>query len=858
MPRQSLVEYLEYFSRYRSDVACVHRRGYRQARWTYRKIAEAAAQFARELESGGIGRGDRVLLWGDNCAEWIVAFWGTLLRGAVVVPMDRIATADFAGRVAAQVGAKLIVSSRELALPAEKFPAVSLESLPEILARHDRQPYGSPPTARADIAEIIFTSGTTAEPKGVVLTHGNLLANLEPLELEIAKYRRYERIFHPLRFLNLLPLSHVFGQFMGLFVPPLIGATVIFLDTLNPSEVLRSAKRERVSVLAAVPRMLDSLKEKLERDLETEGLLEQFRREFSAAARQRYWRRIWHFRRIHRRLGWKFWAFVSGGATLDPATEAFWNRLGFAVIQGYGLTETASLISVNNPFRPGKGSIGQSLAGREIKLAEDGEILVRGESIAAGYWRGNGLEPVAGEEGWFRTGDLGVLDEQGHLYFKGRKKNLIVTAAGMNIHPEDLEAALRRQPEIRDCVVVGVARNGDEEPCAVLILRSVANPAAIVERVNESLAEFQYIRRWQVWPTEDFPRTSTGKPRINLIQDAVAAQMRAESAAQTAEGRPATAPASLSPLASLIERITGRAPQQLSPDANLQTDLNLSSLDRVELLSALEDRFQTDLSESRFAAASTVGELEQLLRQPAPATSPYPYARWPQWGAIAALRSFVYYLLVWPATMLLAMPRVEGREHLRGLQGPALFISNHVTRDDVGLVLKALPHRYRYRLATAMNGERLRDLRHPPREFGWFHRLIDPLGYFLVSALFNVFSMPKQSGVRASFQFAGESVDRGQSILIFPEGELTRDGRLGAFRAGIGVLAKTLQIPVVPIRIDGLYELRIAGKRLARPGTVRLCIGEPHRFEPAAEPEAIARRLRQVVETMGERFPERI
>ena len=858
MPRQSLVEYLEYFSRYRSDVACVHRRGYRQARWTYRKIAEAAAQFARELESGGIGRGDRVLLWGDNCAEWIVAFWGTLLRGAVVVPMDRIATADFAGRVAAQVGAKLIVSSRELALPAEKFPAVSLESLPEILARHDRQPYGSPPTARADIAEIIFTSGTTAEPKGVVLTHGNLLANLEPLELEIAKYRRYERIFHPLRFLNLLPLSHVFGQFMGLFVPPLIGATVIFLDTLNPSEVLRSAKRERVSVLAAVPRMLDSLKEKLERDLETEGLLEQFRREFSAAARQRYWRRIWHFRRIHRRLGWKFWAFVSGGAALDPATEAFWNRLGFAVIQGYGLTETASLISVNNPFRPGKGSIGQSLAGREIKLAEDGEILVRGESIAAGYWRGNGLEPVAGEEGWFRTGDLGVLDEQGHLYFKGRKKNLIVTAAGMNIHPEDLEAALRRQPEIRDCVVVGVARNGDEEPCAVLILRSVANPAAIVERVNESLAEFQYIRRWQVWPTEDFPRTATGKPRINLIREAVVAQIRAQKVPRTAAGEPVSTAASLSPLASLIERITGRAPQQLSPDANLQTDLNLSSLDRVELLSALEDRFQTDLSESRFAAANTVGELEQLLRQPAPATSPYPYARWPQWGGIAVLRSFIYYLLVWPATMLLAMPRVEGREHLRGLKGPALFIANHITEKDIGFVLAALPHRYRFRLATAMNGERLRDLRHPPREFGWFHRSIDPVGYFLVAALFNVFSMPKQSGVRASFQFAGESVDRGQSILIFPEGELTRDGRLGAFRAGIGVLAKTLQIPVVPIRIDGLYELRIAGKRLARPGTVRLCIGEPHRFEPAAEPEAIARRLRQVVETMGERFPERI
>ncbi len=169
-----------------------------------------------------------------------------------------------------------------------------------------------------------------------------------------------------------------------------------------------------------------------------------FKQHSARAQGKHFLRRWWIFRRIRRQFGWKFWAFISGGATLDRTTEEFWDRLGYAVIQGYGLTETTSLISVNHPFRLGKGSIGKILKGREVKLAEDGEILVRGGGVAAGYWDGNALQPVGDQQGWYRTGDIGELDAAGNLYFKGRKKEVIVTAAGMNIYPEDLEAALRR------------------------------------------------------------------------------------------------------------------------------------------------------------------------------------------------------------------------------------------------------------------------------------------------------------------------------------------------------------------------------------------------------------------------------
>ena len=301
---------------------------------------------------------------------------------------------------------------------------------------------------------------------------------------------------------------------------------MIFQDALKPGEVIRTIRRERVSVLVAVPRMLQSLKEKIERDLEDESRLQDFQRRFQAAEGKHFLRRWWIFRRVHRQFGWKFWAFICGGAALDRVTEEFWGRLGYAVIQGYGLTETTSIVSVNHPFRLGKGSIGKVLAGREVKLAPDGEILVRGSGVAAGYWTGHELQPMTSEQGWYGTGDIGALDAEGNLYFKGRKKDVIVTPAGMNIYPEDLEAALRRQPEVKDCVVIALPRDGNAEPCAVVIMRDgKADPEPVVRRANETLAEYQRMRNWFLWPEDDFPRTSTQKPRTSAIQKVVQAQL---------------------------------------------------------------------------------------------------------------------------------------------------------------------------------------------------------------------------------------------------------------------------------------------------------------------------------------------
>jgi long-chain acyl-CoA synthetase len=571
--------------------------------------------------------------------------------------------------------------------------------------------------------------------------------------------------------------------------------------------------------------------------VETAGKTDWFHQQLEASKDEKLVKRWWRFRRIHNQFGWKFWAFISGGAALDAETEEFWRRLSFVVIQGYGLTETTSLISLNHPFHTGKRSIGKVLEGREMKLDENGEILVRGANVAAGYWQNKELKPVLAEDGWFRTGDLGALDDEGNLYFKGRKKNVIVTREGMNIYPEDLEAVLRQQPEVRDCVVVGLEQGGNAEPCAALLLRDTASADAVVARANQHLAEFQQVRRWLVWPEEDFPRTPTQKPKIGVIQQAVQQHFSSAATAAPAPGG----------LGELIGRITGRSTGALAPDAKLEGDLNLSSMDRVELMSALEDRYQVDLSEANFAQVSTVGELERMLHEPQRAQqSGYHYPRWAQRWPVTWIRNFFYYLLSLPATLIMAHPKIVGRENLEGIDGPILITCNHVTYIDVGFVLIAMPARIRNRLAVGMLGERLWAMWRPPASMNLFARWWQQAGYYLVVALFNVFPLPQQSGVRESFAFAGESVDRGFSVVVFPEGRRTQDGRPSPFRSGVGMLAQRLDIPVVPLRIDGLFDMKLSGRKIARRSELKVMIGKPLRFPPETPAEEITNQLEHV------------
>ena len=802
--RQTLLSYLDDYERRGRETVFVHHRGLRTVRWSYERLVREAHSFARELTARGITSGDRVLITGENSPEWAAAFWGCCLIGAVVVPLDKGSTDEFVKSVGLQTNAKLLITDRSL-------------EIREFRVQQQTQQDG--------IVEIIYTSGTTSEPKGVVLTHRNLIANLSPIEREITKYLKWERFFHPIRFLNLVPMSHVFGQFMGLFVPQLLGGEVHLQESLNPAEIIRTTRKNRISVTVLVPRVLDALRESIEREYAARNRAHELNQKLASLENSGPVRRWWSFRKEHQQFGYKFWAFVSGGATLSERTEDFWRQLGFAVLQGYGMTETAALISVNHPFKRSSGSIGRLLPGHEMKLNEAGEILVRGASVSPGYWTGNGnINPRANE--WLHTGDVGELDANGNLFFKGRQKDVIVGAAGLNVYPEDLEAALDRQPEIRTSCVVPIEGPRGPEPFAAIIPHDPdADINVAIKRANEQLAEYQQIRRWSIWPEPDFPRTSTHK----VLKREVSNRLKSVSTDST----------------DLLS---------LSPATRL-SDLNLDSLGRVELLSALEDRYQISIDEAAFTAATTIGDVQKVVRgEVEEHATPYPYPNWTRWRLVRLIRVLLFYTIILPITHVMSRMRVAGKENLDQLSGPALFVANHVTLGDHALILAALPIRRRHRLAIAMEGELLRNWLQAPAGTKLPLRLRWLAQYFLVNLFFHVFPLPKKSGFRRSFAYAGECIDRGESVLVFPEGRRAPRGQMymGHFKAGTGMLAHALDVPVVPVKLEGLYELKRRQQYFADPGMVRVVFGEPLNFNSDANSTAIAQELEQRLTALGD------
>jgi long-chain acyl-CoA synthetase len=474
--------------------------------------------------------------------------------------------------------------------------------------------------------------------------------------------------------------------------------------------------------------------------------------------------------------------------------------------------------------------------------------MVRGASVSPGYWREeSGAEATT--DGWLRTGDIGQVDAAGNLYFKGRKKDVIVTAAGLNIYPEDLEAVLNRQPDVRaSCIIEWKGASGTE-PLAVLILRAAeANVEAAISRANQQLAEYQQIRRWYVWPEPDFPRTSTHKILKREVAATVSARLNAEGKSKEDL---ATDRGEHDLILSEAARISGCAlPANIGPSAKLTTDLKLDSLARVELLSVLEERYGVEINEAAFITATTVGDVSKLFSGPVEErVAPYTYPKWTRKFPLTWVRALLFYTVILPITRMMSRMRVSGSVHLDELKEPVMFVANHVTMADHALILTALPVRLRHRLAIAMDGERLRDWLHPSAETGWFLRLRLLAQYVLVNIFFNIFPLPKRGGFRRSFAYAGECIDRGESVLVFPEGERAPRGQMtpDPFKSGTGLLAKELGVPVVPVKLQGLYELKLRRQYFAPPGMVRVVFGAPVKFDANDDPAEVARELERRV-----------
>jgi long-chain acyl-CoA synthetase len=809
MPRDTLLDVFRDLVANRGEFL-VDDDGYRRRGYTYGHIGRASRGFAARLTAAGLRQGDKVIFWSENRPEWLACYWGCVISGVVVVPIDYRSPPDFVSRVRRLVDAALVLTGDDVPATSDALDLGGRTCWP--LGDFDWHADGPLPEVQVssdDILQVIFTSGATAEPKGVVIRHRNILANTVPVEREIAKYRRYARPFHPLRFLNLLPLSHLFGQSMTTSIPPMLGGTVIFSPSYNPHDIVRLVKTQRVSVLVSVPKILDVLREHVVRNFPEAAV--------APPAGTSVPGRWWRYRQVHKAFGLKFWAFVVGAAPLSAELEEFWRRMGFLVIQGYGLTETAPIVTLNHPFKTSRGSVGTPIEGVEIRIADDGEILVRGDNVTSGYY---GQRETVFDDGWLHTGDIGECDAQGRLFIKGRKKEMIVTPAGLNVFPQDVERVLDALPDVRESAVVSLADGQEERVHAVLVLKPGADPASTIRTANSTLADHQRIRSSSLWTSGELPRTDgTRKLKRNAVRQWV-----------TSGVTPAAAPETDG-----IKALLGRFSHGQHVSATTTIDeLGLSSLERVELMVALEDQFKTRVDEARFAEATSVGDLRALIETTpsAPiADEPVDFPTWNRTWPIRALRRLSLALWILPLARLFAWPRVEGLEHIAGLEGPVVFAANHQSHFDVPLILSVMPGRVRARVAPAMAKEFFHAHFFPGvhTRRAW---LTNTVNYHLAACYFNAFPLPqREAGARQTLRYIGELANAGWSALIFPEGARAATGAIKPFQGGIGMIAARLDLPVVPIRLDGVDRILPINARMARPGRVRVTFGAPMRLE---------------------------
>jgi long-chain acyl-CoA synthetase len=812
--------------RFGARPALAMRRGLRTEVWSYRALARAARLAAYRLVAAGVREGDRVMVFAPSSPELVIAMFGVWLAGGVLVPIDLRTPVDVIARLRQRSDPRLLLSPGGFDLPGD-LPTLSLTSLAAPCAPSEAAATTGFQARHTDIAELVFTSGTTGAPKGVVLTHANILANvdaaLDALPIAVGE-----------RLLSLLPLSHMLEQTAGLFAALAAGATIYYTPTLRSTALQSALQRHRIGLLVCVPEVLRLLLGGIEREVDRSGKRRRWQQLLETSARLPMDLRPRLFAPVHRRLGGRLRLVLCGGAALSPDLWQTWEHLGVRVIQGYGATECAPIVTSNRLHQRLPDAVGWPVRGVELRVAADGEVRVRGPNVTPGYWNDPVATSAAFEDGWYLTGDLGRLGPAGELRLLARKKDMIVLADGRNVFPQDVEDVLTRDAAIKACVVLGKPKpGGGEEVHAVVIPAADAESAAAAVRIaNAHLGPQQQIAGFTIWPEADFPRT----PSLKVKRAEVLAVVVNAADAPPVNG--ASAGDSLH--ARVVHRVAAavhRSSADLTPETDLTLDLGLDSLARVELAVTLEEEFGRALSDEEMATLRTIGDLvDALERGGSVEAASAPLPTWPRGLLARRGRSLVQEHVLFPLLRRICEPReVAGHAFLKGLNEPVLLIANHSSHLDALTVLALLPRPQRERTAVAAAAD-----------YFFRTRSLALLASFGLGA----FPFNREGAIAASLAHCGDLADAGYSILIFPEGTRSPDGRLQPFKGGIGLLARELGIPVVPIAMEGLQTVLPKGRTFPRRGPVRISIGEPLRVDPRESNVEAAARLENALRSL--------
>lgn len=802
----TLIDLFRLFEK-RSKEAFIYRTGIRRFSYSYLELYSFSMKMASYLQEQGVKKGDRVALWAPNSPFWAVAYFGIILSDAIIVPIDFASGKKRAETILELSGAKFIVQSIykfEKINPAKEteLKTVMIEDLVFLLK--SQKPIQKVPIIKPiDVAEIVYTSGTTGDPKGVVLTHRNIVSNILGASDHITLPKDFS-------FLSVLPLSHMLEQTVGFLTPLYRGDKIIYLRLIKPSSIMEALNKENVASMLVVPKFLSLLKNTIERELVVRGL-----KVFLASGiLKKIISPI-----IRRKFGNNFQMFIAGGAAMPMDVFAFWKTMGIKVIEGYGLTECSPIISANTIQEQIPGSVGKPLKGVQVKL-DNGELLVKGENIFSEYYRNLQESKKAFKNGWFKTGDFAEIDAKGRIFIKGRKKDVIVNASGINIYPDEIEAVVNRIDGVKESCVIGLDKGGGEEVhLALLLKKRNADVHKIIKSANERLDPLQQIEGFSIWPEFDFPRTTTLK-----IQKFKVKERLSKDDAKTALG-------SSDALISIVANVSHKSEEEIKENSILTSDLGLNSLSRLELVNYLEREYRIDLEDTVINKNTTVSDLRKLLDRRGRAKKPRGLWLWLNNPIGRTVREILDIIFQKPLTNLFFDLRVYGLANLKEIKGPVIFIANHVSYLDQPAIMYSLPRQIRYKIASAVR-----------KEFFFSEEgtsLINKILFPYAMIAFNVFLLPQKSGFRKSLSFMGSLIDQGVSILVFPEGTRARDGKLQDFMSGLGLMVKEFQVPVVPIRILGMEKIYPRGSKIPKKGKCQVIFGKPIEFTAETPSEIV-------------------
>ncbi|MFZ0318587.1 MAG: AMP-binding protein [Candidatus Sulfotelmatobacter sp.] len=855
---------------------------------TYAELRRMAESVGRWIEENGFMPGSRLALVADNHPRWVAVYLGIIASGRTVVPLDTALHADQLAKLLKDSGTSVLfcdtnhaqVSIESVAeldielvlMDPERTmqPTTQEKWLGNLTAIFESDPGNFRPAVSSadEIAALLYTSGTTADPKGVMLTHANFLGEVEAVF-------NWVDLGPSDALLGVLPMFHVLAQMANLLLPLVKGSRVVYLETLNTTELLRALRERNITAFAVVPQFFYLIHQRIFEEIEKRGALT--RRVFKIlVAVNRSLRKIGInsgkvlFNKVHETLGQKMRYLVTGGSRFDPTIAQDFHDLGIDVLQAYGLTETTAAVFANSPGNNVIGSVGKAMKGVEAKIIDSqpqedggpaaGEIALRGAVVMKGYWNRPDATAEVLRDGWFYTGDLGYFDDHGNLFLTGRKKEVIVLSNGKNIYPEEVEAHYLKSQYIKEIAVVGVegqpGAGGDRLHSVIVpnfdVLRQkkIVNAKEVIrydiEGLSQQIASTKRIGSYEIWQ-DDLPRTTTRKIKRFEVEKRV----KANQARHVSDDSdlPAEQPLTEEEMAwhdrpdvqrtlNVIRESARTAPATLRPAHNLELDLGLDSMQRIELLSQIEDQIGGDVEESQLAGIYTVRDLVDAVLQSAARSDGAHRTRpaFAGWKAILAedpnpsdvvslvhppRLSSTFWYVVSRLIQVVALDRfnlqVDGVEKLPPT-GPYIICSNHESYLDPVILASVLPPPIFNRVFAVGTSE------------------IFGRGFMLrLARSLRVVVVDPDANLVPAMRAGAFGLRQGRPLILYPEGERSVDGTPRIFKKGAAILSIHLQVPIVPVAIEGFYETWPRNKSFQGFKPLKIVFGDPMIPPPESE-----------------------